>query len=1820
MEKICKRTMSLFIAIILIVSVCSNVAVFADDSIFDISAYDKTELSSYTFENDMPEITKGNYAEYGASLWGENSPFDKHWGFNIQKGSATLKTENKTATITSTGDWRMYLSFSNYDCDASENYDFSNKIMYYSFTYSGENEWNQIGFYSGDQQLYWIGSNNIYDAVRIGNADGVGINASSGDSITVITDNVEKKYYFFVNDKLAKTFAITNDRIIRGIIFNPSGNAYISISNFKFGELKEKDIGEEKVTVTVSDDIEHGTVTVPKSEYTIGSIVEVTVTPQTGYVLKTLMANDVDITTDKQFTVTGETTITATFEKEQGKVVNESFYDAFDDQTNWTVINGDWAIQDESGEKILSQTSINLDNATIHATDRIYTDAIYEVDVRYNATNSSQWYNNWCGISFRKSNQDTDWHDTSGYLFFLRVNGWMGLCKGNAADLSKDREKLSTGGANVDDNQNPLGKTRHLKIVNVGNNIKIFTDNEAEPIYNWTDESNHATSGYFALNTNNSAWSFDNLYVRIDGDLVNTSGFIDLNSPQDVTVPVVLFNKTVSKINVVGSDGQGEKELTADDYTSANSEAENLTTYTIKSDSLSTLSEGNHKIKFGFDDETSSEYELYVGRDLGTGDKTTLLAAITEAKQLREFDYTPESWSILQTALTAAEEVNNTRFPTEEAVNGAISGLNSAITALAAKDVIVDKTALNAAIEKAEGLTANDYTATTWARFAAVLSEIKTVAGDSAATQEEADSALRALTLANQNLAKAYSASSATYTDITDLKTNDLVNPYGIDLTPVFSWKMESNVVGQEQTAYQIKVSANSDMSEPIWDLGKVESDASTGIRYTGKALTSSTTYYWSVSVWDKDGNELAAKTSRFTTALLESDAWTAPKFITPASAAPTDKNGVPTFRKEFTTDKTISKAVLYSTARGVYDAFINGKRVGEKLEDGSIVYDELKPGYTDMGKRVQYQSYDVTYMLNPTGANTISAIVSNGWWNNMVNGDVWNKNKLPNSFCAQLHLTYTDGSTDVIETDATWQARYGGPVLYGDIFHGETYDATADITWMENGFTGDGWSAAAEQNFSGKIVAQRGQKARIRDDLDLPAVSAVVYEGAVQATSTQFGIINTKAVYGAGDSFMLKKGQTAVIDFGQNLAGWSEIEVEGARGTVITMRHGEMLNDNKGLKSRGNDGPEGSVYLANMRGAETTGTYIMSGKGKEKYQESHTYYGFRYITMTVTEDITVHSVTGKVLTSIEKQTGYIYTSNSLVNQLHSNAFWGQLANYISVPTDCPQRSERQGWGADTWVFSKTGAYNGEIYGFLSKWMMDMQDAQLHNNQYDNDGNYGVTAPYWITGVNKAVGWADAGVIVPYNMYKMYGDKTIIEENYESMQKYVNIYLHGHNHPAGAGNSRDYGDWLYDELNTTQIKEYLGTVFLAWDYQMMAEMADLLGKTEDAAQYRTWFDEVKTYFNTTYVDADGMVKISGQSEALGTQPTAYLYALKLGLLPSDESVQKNLNALITRIENNGNKLETGFLGTAILLQTLTDFGYGDVAYKLLLQEGYPSWLYTVNQGATTFWERWNSYSFENGFGPVDMNSFNHYSFGVVVEWMYAYMTGITYDAPGFKHIVLQPLPNSSDDITFADGSYDSVYGLIESSWEQKDGKLLYSATVPANTTATLYLPASEKATESLKAEHKVIDGVTYLGTQIHNGIKTARFELLSGGYDFIVSDNSVDVFLKDEYKSSSSKYALYQDEKVLTCIPATGDVSFEAKLTLSQKRPVSLIAALYEGEILIDAKLETFSSPSIDANIPIALPEERSNIKLRIFLWDLETMQPLRDLLEYKIE
>ncbi|MBC5787947.1 family 78 glycoside hydrolase catalytic domain [Clostridium sp. NSJ-27] len=792
---------------------------------------------------------------------------------------------------------------------------------------------------------------------------------------------------------------------------------------------------------------------------------------------------------------------------------------------------------------------------------------------------------------------------------------------------------------------------------------------------------------------------------------------------------------------------------------------------------------------------------------------------------------------------------------------------------------------------------------------------------------------------------------------------------------------------------------------------------------------------------------------------------------------------GIPTFRKEITPEQNLASAKLYVTGLGVFDVFINGERVGTRQEDGSMVYDELKPGYTQPLKRVFSYTYDVTQMINEGEANTVVANVSSGWWNGAVAGNQ-GKN---NAFRAQILLTYTDGSQKVIGTDRTWKTSLQGPIVFGDIFNGETYDANADTSFRYNGYDDSTWNYAdINQEFSGEIVSQIGPSVRVREDLTVNTKTVTVYDGAIDANESQHGKINVTGTYQDGESFTLQPNEKAVIDLGQNFAGWEKIQVEGPKGAMLTMRHGEMLNDNDGLKSRGNDGPEGSIYTANLRSAQATGRYILSGNGIETYQASATFYGFRYLEISTTQPVTIHNVKGIVVTSVAENTGTLSTGNADVNQLISNIFWGQYSNYLSVPTDCPQRDERQGWSADTQVFSTAASYNADSKGFLQKWMQDMKDSQASNGAYPD------TAPATRFGGTGQLGWADAGIIVPYNLYKMYGDKSVIEENYESMQKYIDVFL-ASTDKKGAGHS--YGDWLAYESNDDDMKSLLGIAYYAWDAQMMAEMAEVLGKTDDVTKYQEIYEIEKEYFQQQYVNEDGSLKRGEQ--------TACLFALFLDLLPNEESEAIVEQTLLDNISRNGNKLQTGFLGTSIIMQTLSKIGADDVAYQLLLQHGNPSWLYSVDQGATTIWERWNSYTKETGFGDVGMNSFNHYSYGAVAEWMYGYMAGIMYDfdQPGFKHIVLQPTPDQL--IGHVDCSYTSEYGTIVSNWDYEDGQFIYDAVIPANTTATIYVPVEDgkSITVNGKAPEEVTtetDGLVYVKTEDGKAV----FEAVSGSYQF----------------------------------------------------------------------------------------------------------------------
>lgn len=1103
---------------------------------------------------------------------------------------------------------------------------------------------------------------------------------------------------------------------------------------------------------------------------------------------------------------------------------------------------------------------------------------------------------------------------------------------------------------------------------------------------------------------------------------------------------------------------------------------------------------------------------------------------------------------------------------------------------------------------------------------------------------------------------------------LTALKTNDEVQPFGLDTpAPRFSWRMESDEMGQKQTAYQILVAADDAFEDLMWDSKRQEDSRSVGIAYDGLPLQEASTYYWKVTVWDRDGLPITSEPVRFDMGLLGEEAWAGSQWISLGSAVPDedpvdgfryiaegqlavdnavsaavglvfnyidDQNfymwqvtpgcyirphkwvngvpavleehvinfssiagtdalaregitlsvevtgesivtfvngqpvdtiplaeaggpvpylgkigvrsageesgrvsylkltnytgssegtvvcdyqfrngnpffegtvedgalvtkgvdvlvtpdGTPVFRRAFTADREVVSARLFTAGLGVYDVYLNGERVGTRLADGRTVYDELKPGYTVPKKRTQSYAYDVTDQIR-LGENALSANVTSGWWTGQVVGWVGQKE----AFRAKLLLTYADGTQEWIGTDtATWKSSPASPVLSGDIYNGEIYDGNIDTSWKEPGYDDSGWRKPVENTeFQGVISNRVGSPVRVREDLERQAQSVTVYDGVTGEAEDRYGRIQVTGTYAAGEAFTLQPGEKAVVDLGQNFAGWSEVEVEGPQGAVITLHHGEMLNDNEGLHSRGNDGPEGSVYFANMRGAKCTDTYVLRGSGRETYHASFTYHGFRYVEITATAAVTIHRVSGLVVTSVWEDTGSLETGHTDLNRLIQNIVWGQYSNYVSIPTDCPQRDERQGWSADTQVFATAAAYNGDVKGFLMKWMADARDCQS-----EGPNNTGAFADY-IPNINEtgdshgALGWTDAGIIVPYTVFQMYGDTAIIEENWEAMQTFMDVFMASSNKMGGHV---IFGDWLAYESNSVPLQELCGVAYYAMDARMMAEMAEAIGRTADAEKYRQVYETEKAFFQEKYVTADGTMVFS--------QQTAQIMALMADLLPDDASRSKVTKALVDSLKRYGMRLQTGFLGTAAIMQTLSDCGEDDVAYQLLLQRKNPSWLYSVDQGATTIWERWNSYTKEDGFGDVNMNSFNHYSYGAVAEWMYSYMAGIQVDTenPGFHHVRLQPSPNRS--IGSAWGTLDTAYGRITSVWSYEGDRFTYTAGIPANVTAEIAVPIEEgqtflvngKQPEDLRLD---VDGIAYEG--LANG--EACFRMVAGTFE-----------------------------------------------------------------------------------------------------------------------
>jgi alpha-L-rhamnosidase len=739
---------------------------------------------------------------------------------------------------------------------------------------------------------------------------------------------------------------------------------------------------------------------------------------------------------------------------------------------------------------------------------------------------------------------------------------------------------------------------------------------------------------------------------------------------------------------------------------------------------------------------------------------------------------------------------------------------------------------------------------------------------------------------------------------------------------------------------------------------------------------------------------------------LLEASDWKA-SWIEPGLPEDPKKSGpVAMLRREFKLNGPIAAARAYVTSHGLYEMQLNGQRVGDQL---------FTPGWTSYNKRLQYQTYDVTSLLK-SGNNAVAVQLGNGWYRGFL---AWQDRRNIYgerlALLGQIKVTYKDGREETIGTDQGWKASTG-PILMSEIYHGETYDARLEKPgWAEPGFSDSQWSPV-------KVVDGR------KDDLIAPAGPPVRRIEELKAVKIQ-----------------KTPGGDTVVDLGQNMVGWVRLKVQGPAGTTVTLRHAEVLDK------------QGNFYTENLRAAKATLQYTLKGGGPETFEPHFTFFGFRYVAVAgYPGEVTPETLTGIVVHSDMARTSEFETSKPLVNQLQHNIIWGQKGNFLDVPTDCPQRDERLGWTGDAQAFSPTAAFNMDVAGFFTKWLRDVAADQFESG----------SIPHVIPNVlpdfqgqtpGGAAGWADSAVIIPWNMYLSYGDKRILETQYDSMAKWVEYERKRAGDDYIWDGDPHFGDWLAfastasDYPGATTGKDLIATAFFAHSTDLLQRTALVLGKKDDAARYGEQLGRIKSAFRREFVTDTGRVGEDTQ--------TAYALALQFDLL-SEELRPVAAKRLAQEVRTRKH-LTTGFLGTPYLCHVLVRYGYLDEAYMLLNREDYPSWLYPVKQGATTIWERWDGQKPDGTFQNAGMNSFNHYAYGAIGEWMYRVMAGIEIDetAPGYKHILIEPRPGGG--FTSARASHQTMYGKVSSAWTLKDGTFELAVEIPANTRATVRLPGAQ---------------------------------------------------------------------------------------------------------------------------------------------------------------
>lgn len=875
---------------------------------------------------------------------------------------------------------------------------------------------------------------------------------------------------------------------------------------------------------------------------------------------------------------------------------------------------------------------------------------------------------------------------------------------------------------------------------------------------------------------------------------------------------------------------------------------------------------------------------------------------------------------------------------------------------------------------------------------------------------------------------------------LTNLRVNYIPDPVGIDIQGItFSWELayqeppvrrelqaerngqtehvaEDNQTEQaaedNQLAYRITVT--DEAGKTVWNSGIVKSGQATQVCYSGEKLQDLTAYTYTVTSFTEKGC-LQGRGS-FETACLNTAPFAGAEFITMQETEEVYEDGQPVFCKRFSLQEKPVKAILLSSALGIYDVYINGSRVGDC---------EWKPGWTDYSKTLLYQMYDVSDLLLEGQENGIAVMLGTGWWCGRNGFGTYDYHRP--AFIGKLLLTYADGSSEILVTNDTWEYVKDTRVQAADFFNGETVDySKPDTAELSLHRMGEAKQTEISHDFSGSFHSSCGIEVTKKEELTQTMQRGWIYE-TIKDNGTTYGEAERIQEWGQEpeDGIFLKSGQTLVVDLGQNLAGIPSVTFSSNAEGKLTLAFGEMCNET-GDAGRGEDGAAGTVYRANYRSAQTQVQIAMQDRQKETYTSTFFYTGFRYLSITTTADVTLSHIQGISVGLDSPETGSFICDNEKLQRLYENTKWSQRNNFAWIASDCPQRDERLGWTGDLAAYSRTSLYHQDLYAFYAKWSSDLLDAQKE------DGAYPDTVPYTITTGSGNAGWADAGIFVPYYVYEKYGDKKLLAATYSSMQAYMD-YLQKKSDFAGGqiGAEATFGDWLGSEASDAVL---LSALWYGADAYCMEKTAAVLQKQTDVGKYQKLHKKIQNYIYRTYEIAERLERTAEKDFS----QTELCMLLQYDLLQENDR-EKAQQMLLASVEKNEYRLVTGFVGTGLILRSLTDAGGAQSAYRLLLSEKNPSWLYSVDQGATTIWERPDSYTEESGFSKDEMNSFDHYNNGCAMQWIYESILGIRVDLAGEQPITIAPvLPDETVALTEAAGSYHSIYGEIKVGWKMND--------------------------------------------------------------------------------------------------------------------------------------------------------------------------------------